>query len=239
MKIMDYSEQIVFQHLKRLYGDVVPQKDDPPDMVVNPSIGVEVRRLNLNFFKDGKIEGLENLSSDLFVVVDDVLDSLNSLHTGKKSYWVDVDYQRPLTSDFRHLKKEMKQVLRNFLALNTTNFPYRIFVNSEITFLLRERHLNDGNLFRVSGSIDFNFGGAEISVYAQNLRHCITEKSSKIRTHLPKYNEWWLYLVDQTGFSLDQKEISKVVNMVENTGNFDKVFILSYDGQNIIATMSK
>jgi hypothetical protein len=238
---MNRDEQVVFEYLKKLHGENVvfePEHNNTPDFSVNSCTAVEVRRLNQHFFENEKPEGLENLSIPLFDAFREVLESLNYLYA-EKSYWVFIDYKRPLSSSIHQAKKDMELALREFLDLNISKFPYEIPVNSEITFSFYESNPGNGKLFPVGGSDDSDAGGWVISVYAENIRHCIDEKSSKISKHLQKYSEWWLFLVDWIGFWIDTNEIAEVIKLVGDTGNFDKVCILSYDGQNVLTTMSK
>jgi hypothetical protein len=240
-KFMNREEQITFEHLKKLYGEdviPVPKHEDPPDILVNSTIAVEVRRLNQHFFESGESEGLENLSFPLESAFKEVLNLFDNLYAGQ-SYWVFIEYKRPFNFGFRKVKKEMELALQKFLDLRVSNFPHEISVNSEISFTLHESTISNGNLFRFAGSGDFDAGGGVIEVYAENIRHCIREKSYKISRVPKKYCAWWLYLVDCMGFGLSQKEISEVVKEVENTGSFDKVVVLDYDGANILATISK
>ena len=238
---MNREEQIVLEYLKIQYGNSVtpmPKHKDPPDILVNSIIAVEVRRLNQHFFEDEEPEGLENLSVSLERAFEEVLKSFDNLYTGK-SYCVFIDYQRPLKSDFRKIKKEMKQALQNFLDLKEPDFPLEISVNQEITFTLYKSDVGNGKLFPVAGSGDSDFGGWVIAVYADNIRHCINEKSSKISERLKNYNEWWLYLVDCMGFGLSKQEFLEVAQEVGNTGNFAKVVILDYHGQDVLGIIQR
>jgi len=195
---MNREEQIVFEHLKKLHGENVvfePERNSTPDFAVNSSVAVEVRRLNQHFFESKKPEGLENLSFPLLDAFTEVLESLNYLYEGK-SYFVFIDYKRPLSSNIRQAKKEMELALRNFLTYKVSSSPCEISVNSEITFLFYESNHGNGKLFLVGGSGDSDAGGWIIPVFVENIRHCIDEKSSKVSKRLPKYSEWWLYLVD-------------------------------------------
>jgi len=238
---MNREEQVVFEHLKKSYGQNIvfePEHNSTPDFSINSSIAVEVRRLNQHSFKSTKPEGLESLSFPLERAFKEVLSSLNYLYAGK-SYWVFIFYKRSLDSNIRQAKRDMKSALRKFLDIGIVNFPCEISVNSEIDFSIYESNPGNGRLFSVGGSVDSDGGGIVISVYVENIRHCINEKSSKIETRLEKYHEWWLYLVDCMEFGLSQKETSEVLKEIGSTGNFDKVVILSYYGQNVLATLSK
>lgn len=238
---MKPEEQIVFRHLKKLYGENVvfePEPNSTPDFAVNSFIGVEVRRLNQYFFQGEQPEGLEQISFPLIDAFTKTAKKLNSLYTGI-SYWVDIAYKRPLNTNIRQAKKDMELALKNFLDLEVSDFPYEISVNSEITFSFYESNPGNGKLFPAVGNYDSDAGGENISVYVENIRHCINVKSFKIGNRLQMYSEWWLYLVDYIELGLDTNEITKVVKMVDNIGNFNKVVVLSFDGKKIFATISK
>jgi hypothetical protein len=239
-KIMKREEKVTLEYLKIQHGNNVfpmPKHKDPPDILVNSTIAVEVRRLNQHFFEEGDPEGLDNLSIPLQQAFEEVLKSFEDLFKGK-SYWVSIDYQRPLKSDLRNVKKEMKQALQNFLNTETLYFPHEISVNPEITFTLQMASARNENLFSNGASGDSDAGGWVIGVYTDNIRHCINEKSLKVSERLKNYNEWWLYLVDYMCFGSKQ-EFLEVARNIGDTGNFDKVVVLDYHGQNVLATIQR
>ncbi len=236
---MNREEKITLEYLKARYGEnaiPMPKHEDPPDIFVNSSIAVEVRRLNQYFFEGKEPEDLESLSVSLERAFEEILKSFDSLYDGK-SYWISVYYQRPLHSAFSKIKREMKLALHNFLNSKVSDFPHEISVNPEITFTLYKSDIGNGKLFPIAGSSDFDVGGGNIRVYADNIRHCISEKSPRISGRLENYNEWWLYLVDCLGFGLNQQELLEVMREVGNTGSFNKVVVLDYHGQNAFLTI--
>ncbi len=238
---MKPEEQLVSNHLKNLFGENVvfePEPNRTPDFEVNSSIGVEVRRLNQYFIKGEQPEGLEQISFPLIDAFRKTAETLNYLYTGI-SYWVYIEYKRPLSTNIYRVKKDMELALKSFLNSHVSNFPYEVSVNPEIIFSFYESNLGNGKLFPIIGSFDSDAGGGNISVYVESIRHCIDEKSLKISNSLQKYTEWWLYLVDYIELGLDSNEVKKVVKMIDNLRNFDKVVILSFDGKNILATISR
>ena len=166
------------------------------------------------------------------------MESLNYLYT-EKSYWVFIDYKRPFNSNIRQAKKDMILALRKFLDTKVTCFPWDVSANPEITLSIYESNSGNSKLFSPGGNDDLDAGGWVIPIYVQNIRYCIDRKSSKISKCLNEYSEWWLYLIDNMRFLSDKEEISEIVNLVGNTGSFDKICLLSYDGKNILATFSK
>lgn len=225
--------------MKAKYGENVipmPKHRDPPDILVNLNIAVEVRRLNQQFFEDRIPVGLENLSISLERALEEVLKSFDDLYRGK-SYWVSIEYQRPLKSNIRKSKKEMRLALQNFLNLDAPNFPLKTSVNPEITLMLYNSNVGNGKLFRRALSNDNDAGGWVIGVYTDNIRYCINEKSLKISERLEDYSEWWLYLVDYIGLGLDQQDFVEVTKKIRSIGNFNKVVVLDYHGEKILGTI--
>src|SRR4030065_784423 len=206
--MMNLDEERVFKYLKAHFGENVVFEPDgkvPPDFLVDSMYAVEARRLNQNFFDKEKSEGLEQLSFPIFDVFKSVLKSFDSLYQGN-NYWVAIDFERPLSMSMRQAKKDMEVSLRSFLTYEVRDFPHTLSVSENIDFTIFLSQPISGRVFRTAGSLDLDAGGCVIPMYTGNLRHCINEKSSKVTDYLPKYREWWLYLVDHMGWGLDGRE---------------------------------
>lgn len=232
---MNRDEKIVFDHLKRLYGnDVIfePIKNETPDILLNSKIAVEVRRLNQHYFDKEKIEGLENLSFSIRKIFLEVLRSFNTAYKGK-SYWVHFEFERPFSTSYQRAKKELQITLDNFLNHDISDFPHRIVINPEFIVEIDLKPPVFGRVFQEGGSVDHNAGGWVTQTYVENIRHCIHVKSTKICNNLQKYDEWWLYLVDYLGGGLDLQEVEKVVLRVGPIGNFKKIIVLDPNDNNI------
>ena len=136
----------------------------------------------------------------------------------------------------REVKIEMKNALFGFLDSGELSFPYELGLNESIEFTIYASQPIGGRVFRSAGGIDRNAGGWVIPVYKENLQLCVKEKSSKVAQFLPRYNQWWLFLVDHMGWGLDAKETKDLIDSVADLGNFDRVVILSNDGQRLLAS---
>jgi hypothetical protein len=238
---MNLDEVRVFKYLKAHFGENVVFEPDgkvPPDFLVDSAFAVEARRLNQHFFSNGTTEGLEQLEFPIFDMFNDVLKSFDSLYKGS-TFWVSLDFERPLSISMRRVKKDMEIALRNFLASGSPEFPYVLPINPKIEFTIYSSQAVNGRVFRPAGGSDGNAGGWVISIYIENLQQCVTEKSNKIATYLPKYREWWLYLVDHMGWGLDTRETQSLVSSINDIGNFDRVCIISADGESLLASVSK
>lgn len=238
---MNLDEARVFKYLKTHFDENVVFEPDgkiPPDFLVDSVIAIEVRRLNQHFFSEGRSEGLEQLSFPIFNVFNDVLKSFDSYYKGN-TYWVSIDFERPLSTSMRQAKKDMEISLRSFLASGISEFPHTLSVNAKIKFTVYASQPVGGRVFRPAGGLDGDAGGWVVASYIENLRHCIIEKSAKVAQYLPKYSEWWLYLVDYMGWGLDTRETKNLLSSINDIGNFHRVFIISSDGEVLLASISK
>jgi hypothetical protein len=97
----------------------------------------------------------------------------------------------------------------------------------------------NGRIFRLGGETDGDAGGWVISEYIENIRYCIAQKSSKTSQYKSRYKEWWLYLVDYMALGLDQSDIKEVTSAISNLGEFDKVDIITHNGEYLLIDMSR
>lgn len=209
-----------------------PDGNVPPDFKVGKSLGVEVRRLNQSHFGRSDVKGLEELSIPLRACLEEVLRSFDKEYAGN-SYWVVLNYHRPLSIKLSKLKDEMRVALRRFLDGRGT-VPCRIKVSDNLAFrIYPSRNVMD-RLFRHAGSSDRNSGGWLVPVYISNISHCLTEKSKKISGYKPRYQEWWLLLVDRMAWGLDVKETQEVSSAISQLGNFDKLIVIDQLGNKLL-----
>jgi hypothetical protein len=238
---MNLDEARTYKYLRVKFGENVvfePDGNIPPDFLVNSQYAIEVRRLNQNFFDNGTSQGLELLSIPISDAFNDVLKSFDSKFQGK-NYWVSIDYERPLGISIRQAKKDVKNALNGFLASKIIEFPHVLLVSESVELKINPSRTIDGRVFRPALGTDGDGGGWVIQTYIENLRYCITEKSLKITNYLPKYREWLLYLVDHMGWGLDVEATGNLVSSISDIGNFDGGFIISNNGEDLLASISK
>jgi len=104
-------------------------------------------------------------------------------------------------------------------------------VNKKIKLWLYSSDPVKGQVFRFGGEDDGDAGGWVVPVYIENIRHCITEKSSKIKQYKLRYKEWWLYLVDFMELGLDQEVVKEMKSAISDLGEFNKVAVVNYMGE--------
>ena len=233
---MNREEQLAKAYLESLQaGEVVFEplgKTKIPDFSLANQIGVEVRRLNENYFGESQTEGLEQVDRPIWKALNETLASFE----GKKSprsYWVMIEFERPLDLKGKQLRSAIKHALAGFLAStpedSTSSIP--VDVCNGLQLLLYPSALTSGNPFRVAGSSDMDSGGMVVQLYIQNIKHCITDKSQKTLPVQSQYDGWWLLLVDYLRHGLLDNEMAEVEQAVTNLGAFARVILLDHNGQ--------
>ena len=236
---MNLDEERVFNYLKAHLSENViwePDGNVPPDFLIDSEIAIEARRLNQNFFNKEMSEGLEQLSFPIFDVFNSVLKSFDFCYQGY-TYWVAIDFDRPLNLSMRHAKNDMEVTLKNFLINGVSQYPQLLSVNAKIEFTVFPSQPISGRLFRPAVGVDGDAGGWVVPIYKKNLRLCVIEKSSKVANYLSKYHVWWLYLVDHMGWGLDESETKDLISSISDICNFDGVFIISNDGETLLTSI--
>lgn len=107
----------------------------PPDFKLPPAIGIEVRRLNQNFFDGSDATGLEELEIPLHAIFKRVLESFDNQFAGR-TYWVGITYKRPMICSMKDVGRHMTKTLERFLQ-NPGQAPCHLQVNSNIDFEIR------------------------------------------------------------------------------------------------------
>ncbi len=190
---MNLEEIIAEDYLKGLsLGQIIfePDGNIPPDFNIGKTIGVEVRRLNQNYFGNSEPEGLEQLSFPLWDLLEKESSKFDTKYKGN-SYWIFIEYNRPNNESGKDTAKSIKKNLNNFL-LGGGQTPADLIVNNNLTLSLYPSSPAPGNVFRMGGGIDHDSGGALLSMYIDNITHCINEKSNKVSSYLNRYEKWWL-----------------------------------------------
>ncbi len=222
----EYHEQIIFE----------PDGNMTPDFKIGDHTAVEVRRLNQNYFADSQVEGLEKLSVPIYEAFQEVLHSFGK-QKSNFSYYVGLEFERPIDLDIHELKKQITENLQSFLENSVQTYPYILNITNGVELIILKTTSKNKNLFRSAGDRDNDEGGCNISVYIENIQYCINEKSEKIKSYLNKYDEWWLYLVNTMHLIINMSDVKEISNNIQNLGFFDKVKIVS-NGE-VIFTLDK
>jgi hypothetical protein len=224
---MKAEEQIAEDYLRGLgIGSVIfePDGNIPPDFSVGSSTGVEVRRLNQNYFGEDDPKGHEELSIPLWRTVEKVASEFNNQFAGK-SYWILPKYWRPPRQSGGETAKSVRDSLEGFLRRGG-KVPDELVVNDHLKLIVWPSSPVQGRVFRLGGGYDRDSGGGLVPMYADNISYCIREKSEKIGPYQNRYDTWWLLLVDLLGWGIDDFEESELRSMIPSLGRFDRVILI-------------
>jgi hypothetical protein len=227
METMKAEEKIAKNYLEGLdLGSVQfePDGNIPPDFSVGTSIGVEVRRLNQNYFGDGDPEGLEELSFPRWKLLHKALSQFDDQFDGK-SYLVSVRYGRPSKATGRETAKAIRDSLEDFLS-GGGQAHSELAVSDNLRFTVFPSNPVQGRVFLLAGGTDRDSGGWVIPMYAKNISHCIWEKSRKIAPYEYRYGIWWLLLVDYMDWGIDTRDKAYIVSEILNLERFDRVLVI-------------
>lgn len=226
---MKQEESFAEQYLIELgLGQVVfePDGNIPPDFSIGKSIGVEVRRLNQQYFGFSKPEGLEELSFPLWDLIEKEISKFDSEYNGI-TYFIGFEYSRPFKESPKATAKSIREELRIFL-INGNSPPTDLPINNSLNFFLLSASPIPGRTFVLAGDLDHDNGGALLPMYIDNINFCIEQKSTKIEPYINRYKEWWLLLIDTLGWGLDNKESEFVKSEIINLYNFNRMIVIRF-----------
>lgn len=212
---MRRDELIASAFLKTL--DIGSVKYEPdgnvtPDFLLDGRIGVEVRRLNLNYIlPNGKVEGYETLGASAWRMMERVAKTFGPSIDGE-TWNIVMGFRRPIV--WKTLEPVVVARLNEFKASSCReDITLRFGDNFELD-LMRSRR-DKGSFFCLMGGGNADAGGAVMALVEQNLRLCVEEKERKVAPHRHKHNEWWLLLINRVDIHMeaeDYEEFSKKLN---------------------------
>ena len=228
----DESELLVEKYLNELgRGTVVfePCGNIPPDFALAESIGVEVRRFNVNYeYPNGSTKGWEEYYIRLMDGLKSLLSSIG-LSVNGESWFVMVHFCHPVTS-WKRLKREIQQKLIAFMK-DPNRRPMIIPVTANFKLSLFRTSPNHSSFFFLPGMYDGDpVGCVVMDEIEKNLRLCIAEKEQKIASYRDRYAEWWLALVDHMHYysciGQEEREEFRVKIMPDIRYTFNKIILL-------------
>lgn len=225
---MNKDEKRVKKFFENQYSNIQfePIKNSPPDFLINNKIAVEVRRLNQNYFDGENTFGLEELDIPLHFSIIEILNSFNNRFEGT-TYYLLLNYQRPLKSSIYDIKKALSNTLEDFLSSNCS-LTGKIDLDENVGIEIIERFKPINNeLFHIGSSYDNDTGGAVSHIFFKNIEYCLSEKSKKIAKVKKDYEKWWLILLNHIYFlGLENQLMIEFLKNELSLRNFDKLLIL-------------
>jgi len=226
MATPDSTEELVCEYLNHCgFTDVVYEPDGnvPPDFLVNGKIAIEVRRLNQNHVENGKTKGIEEVTIPLRKRVEALIATFGAPTRGE-SWFVSFRFGRPVES-WKTLGPKLQKALEAFRDAPIQNKGMIASVNGFQLSVFRAS-IPHSTLFLLGGYSDHESGGWLLSEMQKNIQHCVKEKSEKTAKVRSKYGQWWLALVDQIGYGLDEFDRAQFKETLSISHDWDKVIII-------------
>lgn len=204
---LKHEEIIARDHLRSQgYQQVRSHPDglhNPPDLLVDGAIAVEVRRLNQNERGLDTPKGLEEESIPFIHRVNTLLAAFGD--DGPTRWHVGVEFRRPLPKRDRlqGLLGRLRCLLQDLL--DQSQPPEKVGMEMGNVRVEVVRRPQSGRPTFTLGSRDADFGPWLMEEYERNLRLCIAEKANSVAAHRSRYRDWWLVLVDYIGFHLSEE----------------------------------
>lgn len=228
MKTVKREEEHVQEYLVSLgLGTVVyePEKNAPPDFLIDGTIAVEVRRLNQNEVTDtGELRGLEETWIPFNMRFRRLLASLGPPHAGA-SWFVGYRLQRPLPA-WRELRPILLDCLTRFRD-NPSTQPLVVPIAKTLEIDFFPASKVHSTLFLWSGGADGDSGGFVVHEILKNLRLCVEKKTLVVAPHRHKYPKWWLVFVDLIGWVLDDLDKRQLRQHWNMEHDWDKIILIS------------
>jgi hypothetical protein len=76
-------------------------------------------------------------------------------------------------------------------------------------------------------SSDNDSGGIVIGLIHENLKLIIEEKERKVSQYKEKYPQWWLGLIDNVGYVMDENDLSQFNQLPKLDTTFERILIVS------------
>lgn len=221
---MKEEERIAKRYLEALgIGNVIHEPDGniPPDFSVASSTGVEVRRLNQNYFGEDHPQGLEELRIPLWKILEKETTRCDNQFRGE-TYRVFANCRRPAKENGRRIANSIRNALEDFLRRGG-KAEDELIVNDNLKLIVIPSNPVQGRVFLWSRGTDRDASGWPITQYVDNLSYCIKEKSQKIAPYEHRYKIWWLILVNFILFEIDESEVR---SSISSLGRFSRVTVI-------------
>lgn len=205
-----------------------PDGNIPPDILLNGDIAIEVRRLNQNIPTENGFEGLEQTEYSVHGLLRSVMDKFPA-QPNENGAFVGYHIKRPLPP-LKELKKEIQEILTAHQSIIQQRKKYYVGDNFELELIPASNKLD--KLYKYGMSSDNDSGGFVIGLIHENLKLIIEEKERKVSKYKEKYPQWWLGLVDNVGYVMDEHDLDQFNKLPKLNSSFDRILIVSPLGPN-------
>lgn len=221
------EEQIIIdclglQGFKKI--DFEPDGNIPPDILLNESTAIEVRRLNQNQSTETGFQGLEQDEYRVHGMLNKIFEKVAD-KTYERSAFVGYNFERPLPEKTM-LKKKVMEILESHKPFIHEHREYAISDTFKLRLIPSSNKLR--KQFQYGMSSDGDSGGLIVGLLYENLKLIIMEKEEKVKNYRNKYSEWWLAVVDTIGYGLtDDLDLKQFYDLPKLEYQFDRLLLVS------------
>ncbi len=234
---MNRDEELVAEWLRSKGHKVCPLTDgqDPPDLIMDGDIAVEVTTIN----------SLAHRS--VWQFLDEIFKSLGPAENGR-GYWVSIEYEDERILQSRNSrekakrKKNLKIAIKQRLTEHYDNpdlgvviqLPYGLTLEiiGEIT------DNPDRCKYKVGWGMSYE-GELVITTLVEDIQAAIDTKSNnkKVQERKEQYREWWLVVTDAFSnvHTLDQGGWKAVSNVIVRREPWKRIIAVAIDSQRVLA----
>jgi hypothetical protein len=195
---------------------------DPPDLIYNQDISIEVTRITEQVLQGGKYVSTDTLQNGFRQAFQEIIDEFPN-EENLDSAIVHYTFYRPIPKTLVN-KKRIREILQQHLLLIGQEEEYeidkiqiRIDPSSEP---LKKRYslgfMNEGG----PGALQPAFTG-------DNLKISMADKEEKLLKYKSLYKESWLAFLDCTGFGISDQNMDELKTYLKLKSDFDKILIFS------------
>lgn len=216
------DEKWVMESLVNQGYDAVPLHPDPPDLIVNRNIAVEVRRLNQHYFNDGMHQGIKDANQSFYELFQKIiLEFPNPDHL--PSAMISYVMHRPLLS-----AKENKNQIRKTL---TEHLPFidqsRNYTLNRLDIEIQPWTQTMNQRYFIGAMHDGIKGGFILSMASENFPIALKLKEKDLLNYKMLYQECWLALIDEMYLWHDDRSLQELRDTLKIQTDFDKILLFS------------
>src|SRR5688500_11432868 len=215
-------EKWVLESLKKAGYQNVHYGDDPPDLLLNDTIAIEVSSLVEHAVENGKRKPVKSASSAFRELVEDVVKEFPNNDNSPSAY-INYVFFRPLPVS-QTSRKMVRKVLRDHLPFLGESKEY---ILDGMEFDIGPSSTIHETKYVLFGMQDGNRGVSSLATAMEELPYVLKEKELILKGYGSMYNENWLALIDETAYPINDSDLSELRNSMNLTSTFDKILLFT------------
>ena len=193
-----------------------------PDFGIGDRIGIEVRRL---YQIDGTGEDHKALEETAIPLIQNTRAICRSIEKiDGESWFVHLHFTRPLPEK-RATTTLIRKGLHSFIKQSQRDDSF-VYTEGRIRLEFGRAKNETDYMFQLGIIVDGDSGGFVVGEMETAIRHAASEKQKKISAIRHQYQEWWLVLVNHSGFDLDQYDIDLLRSTLNCPLGWTRLFVV-------------